>query len=311
MLDLAKFLRAPSTPVVAGAGATQLFPARNKLIYPGGMPGVDLSHPAAQNLMAAIFPQGKGCYAIGGSVGNRIGTPFGTLPTANIDSKLGPTESGINLTQGFSFARPIPATLVAGTGRTMAAFGITTNAALDTCWVCDSNAEGFRLGPNAGTSSALSVRLGGVATFNSGVSISTNVPYFYAATVIYDGSGNWRSNHVVRRLDTGAIFSSSSTTLGTSGAITYTASSMCYGSGDNQPDWVEGSVGHAMVSGAILSLQQLLQWGQDPWSFWYPRRLEQFWGGNASTPAPPPAFLVSAVQSWPSLGRTIEIIGAD
>lgn len=274
---------ATTTTTSGGARIRQRW-NRSPLAYPAGaVPGVDWSHPAAQNLMVAIVPQGKGCYAIGGSVGNNVGTPFGVLPGGSVDSRLGPIESTNNLTQGFSFTRPIPATMVAGMGRTMAAFGTTTNAALDTCWVCDGNAEGFRLGPNAGTSSVFSVRLGGVTTFNSGVSISTNVPYFYAVTLIYDGSGNWRHNHVVRRLDTGAIFGSSGTATGT--PITYTASSMCYGGGDNQPGWVEGSVGPAMVSSTILSQQQLLQWAADPWAFWYPNKTINLTSSAASAGA--------------------------
>lgn len=120
-------------------------------------------------------------------------------------------------------------------------------------WVIQSNAGTLELAPAPFTTAA-----------SSGVAFSTNTPYFCAAS---GQSAN--TNFVVKNLITGLARTANATT-----AMTATASNGNYviGNYGNDANSIAGSVACVMAATGtpILGQKELLQWADDPWSFWFP-----------------------------------------
>lgn len=107
----------------------------------------------------------------------------------------------------------------------------------------------------------------GIGQFDTTHQFVVNQPYFVAASVnLSAGGGTCRS--VMRNLATGKLLSSSvSTSTGVAGV---TDGKFTIGN-DTAADTVGGvNMGPVMFSTKLCSLQELIMWSADPWSFWYP-----------------------------------------
>ncbi len=107
----------------------------------------------------------------------------------------------------------------------------------------------------------------GGLSISSGLTLSTNVPYFIGVSC---RSGS--QNFVVVNLATGQVQTATTTTVRAFSAATgYTIGGLSGGS--KQAD---ATIMAAMHSVSYLSLPELLAWAADPWAFWYPAETSAF-----------------------------------
>lgn len=222
----------------------------NPLAYPGTAPGFDPTHVAS-----------KLCRLSVAGVSNLLlGTPPSTLTASTkVDAILGPVTVYTG-TQVASYA------------------GLTdSSSALTYGMICLSNSpNNVAIAQTGGGTASMVlifvagnvIKLGFVNTGNTstGLIVPTN-PFFVATS-----TNGTTLNTVTVDLVTGAIQSSSVADGGNIGS----------GNGGNTyslgSDWNGASfVGHiaaAMANVRYMPLAQLLQWAQDPWSFWYPQKFD-------------------------------------
>jgi hypothetical protein len=88
------------------------------------------------------------------------------------------------------------------------------------------------------------------------------IPYFLAVSCNASAT-----NFVMSRLDTGQIFTSSTT------GISFAAPNGTYRVGGGGAFHLTGSSEAAccFIGGSFLHLQEMVKWAADPWSFWFPR----------------------------------------
>jgi hypothetical protein len=245
---------------LAQAGPLGLALPRNVFAFPAGQaPGYDQNHIAASPMMRA----------------SAVATPSGMLSlfrgratcSGAYIPRITSAGPGLLFYNGMS---PYPYVDIAGLpSETPTAL---TFAAIYTPY---QSAAYSKVVQN-GTTSGNSLMVGALApAFNcasgnyyaTAVALSINVPYFLGlsatASNIYFVSTN---------LLTGQIKSSTF-----SGTYTFTAtgSNICqFGNQTtgNSSYTANGTIHAGMFAASALSLQQLLAWAADPWSFWYPRR---------------------------------------
>ena len=242
--------------LILGAGAAivtrranALIAMRNPFIYPGGNPGFNPNHPAANGIryaMAANYNSATITIAPGatGASGNY------NSPTFKTQGLLGPS---INITSGGVFTTAInekPSSFTCS-----AIFYNTT-----------TNATALLLNNNSGTNTnGVSIGLnGGVPVlFNNGTSIQPTFgqaasDYYFFAASTNGVTANW----VLKLLRTGGQY-----------ALTFAAASTF-----STPTFNQYLVGQAPAYLAacsysinnFLSLPQLVAWAAAPWDFWYP-----------------------------------------
>ena len=108
---------------------------------------------------------------------------------------------------------------------------------------------------------------GGFVTYNSTLVLTLNSPYFIAISAVA-GVG---ARLVAVNLHTGQVYSQ--VVASATGGPTATTTVASWGKGFlNNFNGV--NVACTMFGSNALSMPQLLQWAQDPWSFWYPRRFD-------------------------------------
>ena len=103
------------------------------------------------------------------------------------------------------------------------------------------------------------------------------VPYFIA--VSKNNTDN-KINYVITNLNTGVIYSYTTTSAG---ALATPSSTPAVGANSGVQQ-TQGSIAALMYSSNYLSMQQLMTWGQDPWSFWYPRSFTDLFVGSSAGP---------------------------
>jgi hypothetical protein len=238
--------------------------SKNPLVYPGDrQPGYDQSHPAAGVGASAIATAARN---IIGLAAWKVGVLPGTAPASTIGA------NGPALTFSGTARAQVPSVTNFANGFTAAAiFQKTTNQATSLGQVTVNTGSSGGNGTFVRNSDqALAVNTTGGLTTTTGI-ILANAPYFVAWSM---AGGQTSINVVVLRLDTGqlstAIVSQATTPAGTGANLI-----MGNSNGGTAP-LTCGSVSCMMHSSAVLSLAQLTQWAAaDPWSFWYPPRVEQ------------------------------------
>jgi hypothetical protein len=233
---------------------------RRGLSYPGDKlrPRFDPRHPAS----VGITPSHGICAAVIGSGFMNLITGLGGTnvgaPAQITRPLLGPC---FNYNSSARYTQFTGMQAVADTAWTMASIFISTNANGGICG-----------------SSTVHTALGGVSMYNNagafafangtngngtGITITANIPYLIIAT---GTSTNGSMNYAQTRLDTGAVVTSLNQSSGAQ-----TASAGIYEVGDNANQGASiGPVAAFMYAPARISVAAMVQWAQDPWSFWYP-----------------------------------------
>jgi hypothetical protein len=214
----------------------------------------DPAHLAAQNTRFVGIPGGGNFVnLLNGGVGTLAGTP-----TSSIDSAVG-SFCKFPSTTAVTFANN-PAT--ADTNFTIAAILRVPTAAGDYVFENSTNGTGG-VALRVASTGNVSVRYVGPGTLATTLSCPAGLPFFVAVS----GSGATVLNSVCTHLGTGAI----QATTRAGNAIG--ASNGTYIIGDIDTLAANNSfvnpLGPVMFSANYLSLAQLTQWAQNPWSFWY------------------------------------------
>jgi hypothetical protein len=233
---------------------------RYPLVYPGTLAAVNAAHPMALGARYA------GVAAPGGAFINLFtGKPSvptnGTL-TTGVFGSLGPTVNSVGSTVYNAIANPYAdspsAITFAAILSPIAASGGGANVIFSTNPATTVNSAGLKLGP------ALDLEIfTGNNAYASGLpaTLSGNKPAFIAAS-FQNGKQNW----VYADLPTGRVFA-----ITTTAALSVTAGTSTWGVGYSgiaslQPN---SNIAAVAYSANFLSLQQLIQWAQAPWDFWY------------------------------------------
>lgn len=229
--------------------------------YPGGNPGFDPSHVASNGSYASFVKGG------GGTLFNLLSPrppSTNTIAAQSILSGLGPC---INNTANFKEETFTGFPTAQQAFYTKAAIVQFTAVSSLQCIFGDGASSGSSF--TGGTGLQLSAA-GVVQIFHTGntqfnaMTLLANVPYFLAFSYSKSTASN-ACSVVAVRLDTGQIVASTfstNTNVGTAPSGTITIGSAA------QVD--KFYMAACMASSAFMTLPQLLQWVQDPWSFWYP-----------------------------------------
>lgn len=262
---------------------------RTSFVYPCGGAGFDPSHPAAQSCkLSAVATAGNFVNLLKGVVGAIVagtGAPVGALQSIGPCVKF-PTSTGtgyINFAgndagnfQNLTIASIISLNTVAVTN------GIFASST--------TNLTGVNLRVTTGKIFRLGVSGGNNADATAPIFV-TGVPYFVVAS--WNGAS---VNLVITKMDTGQIFKNVAALVSTPGAPngTYVIGNI---TALNQQ--TVGQIAASMYSAAYLSMDSLVAWASDPWSFWYPRR-------TFYQVAPSAAGLLSFIinANTTSIGRT-------
>ena len=245
------------------------------LAYPAGVaPGFDPTHPAMGNFVYPPFSAVARSNGFQSILDGKYGVDTGSVPISN-DNVLGVTakysSTGTNTTLfANSNAGPLPAL----SAMTFAAIFkvIGTTGASQVLLTNQTGGGGTCLATfGASITYPRLVRLGIDSVDFTTITDLVGVPCFIAASTngIFNAVGNtaWC---VLRRLDTGAVF------VGTFGTNTqgnqYANNGFYVGSsqGSGATRSANAFISSVMFSQNSLSLAQLLQWADAPWSFWYP-----------------------------------------
>lgn len=238
------------------------------LAYPGGNPRFDPSHIASGAcLFSGVSTPGSFLNLLNGQPGTNISTPV-----AAIDGYIGPiTKYTGASTQETTFPFPTTAFIgvtLAGIVR-MDAFGNSTQQIINN----SSGGTSWGLCGDSNSPSSLQFSTAGIdSTFTTGdVIIQPSVPYFIVAsnTTAPNSIGASRSAIGVKvNLLTGKI----AILGGNSGSTTPVVGSGTLGIGNRSaaPRAVNGGIAAAAFITRAMTLPEMLEWAQDPWSFWYP-----------------------------------------
>lgn len=268
---------------------------RNPLVYPTGRaPGFDPSHVAAHRIAFS-------CVASGANFVNVLTGARGTIisgtPTTSILEAIGP---GINFPTASDQIK-VPGVAIDNVTGTLAVIFNHTGSSFPNLITSGSTGGAevtFYLAP-------LVLSLNGWAHADVGSTATItafSVPYFAATS--WDGNG---VNFILVNLVTGQ------TLTDTTGSTTFSGSADGFylfgvGGGGNAP---QGGIAAGMCSGYKMSLSELRQWANDPWSFWYPRKfdlLDMIKGSSGAVltlTAAQGTFTESGKATIPNAARTI------
>lgn len=256
-----------------------ILPYRNLLSFPAGLqPGFDPTHPALDGGQCRISVVPNGTSFI-----NLLTGAKGALSGAPISSTFGIPGPGVNFTtnSAVNFANQSTNN---DTFATVGAIITWTSApATGQTWFDSSgvNTSGFTMMVQSTTNMRITFP-GGALTLNPQptTAIVINTPYFVAMSYFGDGIGNYTSNCLITNLLNGTQSFATQTTL-SAGPL---APNGTYVIGNSAGSFtrIAGSISALMFSSNYLSIPQLVSWGYNPWSFWYPGRPQNFVGVTAA-----------------------------
>jgi hypothetical protein len=256
---------------------------RPSLVYPGTPPGIDWSHPASQNLGLSLVALGKDFLQLTAPVAP---TRYSTAPTLGVSSLIGPTTAFAAAgNTGISYPNAIPNF---PQSRSTFAGIVQYGAAGSLGWAGNGAVSpfppSFGLYFSAGTLGVYYGSSGGMVA-SSIPNLIAGQPYFCAASCL-SGVG---VNFVLRNLATGQIWTSSATNTN---AFPASNNYVTIGDPGGAGAASTSPIARFMYASNYLSIPQLYQWGQSPWSFWHPYAgtMRPAWfsqgasGGAAATP---------------------------
>ena len=285
-----------------------IFPFRpNKLAFPGGLARINPAHPASRNAVVAavaapgLTAAGPGATnfvnLVNGQMGTRAGSNnirsviFGPLGTTVFNDHSGGTTTdvttfpgiynsaggGLTMSVIFSIQADMSASgnslYLLTDGGAAPAQAIGTNIAVGYV-----NLEGFLGGNGIATNLAINSQTG-----------PFGVPYFCVFSLSALSS---LLTSVLVNLATGktyVYFANEGGPVPTAGDGT-----IWIGNRNSARNW-NGWIAAVSYSNTFLSLPQLLQWAQDPWSLWYPQTFDLVDMINTPTQPPPPVAASTAL----------------
>jgi hypothetical protein len=233
----------------------------NKFVFPKTVqPSLNLSHPATSSVaMSAVFEAG--------SFYNLAQNKFFTAGGGSVSaSKINP------------YIGPCLAPSLSGDRALSVATGISAVPSYYT-------AAGILIPPSSGLGSLATTNQGGgtgvyitsIGFFIFGMGISNIAltlvagnPYFVGLSAIL-GNGNTNIGFA-KNLLTGQVQIVTSTNSGAVGG--WDINTIIVGGNDNAGDFSDPQIATSMSSRTFLTVPQILQWTEDPWSFWYSRQLD-------------------------------------
>jgi len=225
----------------------------NPLTFPARPPGFNPLHPASNIIRFSAVPIGGNFVSL--MQGAKPGVVTATLLPV-IDPQMGAAINFSGTTSRSAFSGAFGAIVESTTTMALIANYQVLSGSPNTLETAD-NGAGWNLHTN-GTSVRLTTE--GVADHNLSLTLTAGVPFFIAISA---SSAQNLINGVITNLLNGKI-----------SKATTTASTPVAGSGNPQINSnLAGSsitIAAAMISGAFLSMSQMLQWAADPWAFWYP-----------------------------------------
>jgi hypothetical protein len=234
----------------------------NKLAFPGTRPGIDLTHSASQNLRLSAICSGTSAAPVNlASAMPPLVNIGGTLPTRAIDPLIGPTILGASGSAQFGvtgLSWLAPNTTIAGIFN----YTVSGGAAYQTLLAFDGAANGLWIQNNQ------LIFFGSGVTYNSGFTFSQGSTYFYIVSTASVGA-NSPHYFLVKDLNTGRVLTSAGTA--TDSAITHNSFRINNDSGN---EYSNCRVAATMYSLVCLGLPRMLLWAEDPWSFWYPQKID-------------------------------------
>jgi len=228
------------------------------LQYPAGRnPGFSSTHLAASTPRFSAVASGNGAFV--SLLDNGVGTLQAGTPAAAIDPVMGPVTNMGNLGQINYPTRSVTTEAIYTMAGILAFTSFTGNQ-----WL-------FSNGASAGTDFLIGSASVGFEFFNgsfavSNISLVANVPYFVIGSI-----SAATANFLVMNLNTGAIRTVSVAGLAVSapsGAYIVGSNPISVGA-SNKIAAVMYSVGH------LLSIAEMREWAQDPWTYWFPRKSDQ------------------------------------
>lgn len=261
---------------------------RNRLAYPAGFrPGYDPVHIASNAVRLSVVPRGPA---------------WVDLLTGKVSSSTGNTNSGIYHPLGpfaeqngsAALSYTISGQPTSEASITFAAIFFSTSPATNQIMISNSTA-GFNQFSFGVFSNQTTLNMINVAGNTSGLTVTANVPYFGAASC---NVSSGKINFVLTDLISGKVTSSTSTNVQTINSGNGTAAICAEASASS---YLRGKQAAAMYSGAFMSLQSLLQWANDPWSFWYPSAPQSVFGVSAVSTFTPFAGIIADGASFTGL----------
>ena len=246
--------------------------------------GFDPNHPASKNILQSMVPSGgEGLSLLSLASGG------GNLPAAGIDAILGPVLSVGSFQTG---TLPCPAITVTK----FTAGWIGSLAALNTNWLLEllDGGNGLTLQQTSGGVLSINSTTTTVSTFAT--TLTVGVPYFFGVSTISGGT----SYLVILNLKTGAVITEAVSAAAFSSVLNGTYRFCDTHTNNGQ------LVAASCASNQYLSLQQLQQWAQNPWEFWYPRVTQtQVAQQSTTTTAAPTTVALAAFGALKLFGSGI------
>lgn len=251
----------------------------NKLVFPGGIPRLNPAHPASQRcvLAAAAVP---GNFSAGAGASNFINLVNGAMGSQSgatglsgpVVATLGPTILNANAASTTTDATTFTGSYSsAGNGITMAGM-FSVKAAFTTSSQYIMTDDGVNATNSIGTGlfggySTLQIFINATA-YDTGMPINAGsgpfgVPYFAAISACNQGVDPILG--VLVNLATGQTFTYKSAP---SPGPSLGGGTIYIGNRASTRNW-NGWIGTVSYSNVFLTMPQLLQWAQDPWSLWY------------------------------------------
>lgn len=230
---------------------------RGALSFPGGVPGIDHRHPAlsgANSRFSAVATHGQFLSLFDSRIGGLLNGP-----TTAVHPVLG---------YGMSFATNKRVnwsgqSVVNDTSQTLAGifYGDVSVSHLGIMDQSTSSAGGWELRATITSGQITLIAMSGSGAVNSGINITSNVPYFVAASASPSAT-----YFVVLDLTTGVIRTATAGGVATAVAGNGTCQT---GNEVNSGVFSTMTTAAVMCSSKACSMAELLAWAKDPWGFWY------------------------------------------
>lgn len=261
--------------------------------FPGGDPSFNTAHELARDCLFSGAPGVGGVFVnlLNGKAGTKNGTPTTTLGVngAPQTNYLGATDNTVFTFPNTAFGAATMVGIFSMAGSPGGGSG---------GYVFNTSAAGvLGIGYGIGGGPLGFTSNGTPDTLN--VAMPQNVPFFFAVSVT---SGIVVA--VARNLITGAL---TTFTRSSASAITGGDGNLYIGNRGTNSRQIAGGVSAAMFSQRFTTLQELMKFSEDPWSFWYPAKIDM-WAmlrGVSSGGAVINKTVTATCTSTASLTRTI------
>lgn len=250
-------------------GNSLLLKRSSPFAFPGGAPGFDSSHPAAQSI--SIGHGFSGIAKNGGFVNLLSGTRGvnSNGPTSALIGTIGPSLDYSGSTMSTAFAGQ--SSVVDGVATIAGIFQLDSIGLAVQSIFCSSSASSTGVLLSINSTGLLTISVPGRnGSLNTTPLLSAGVPYFVAASMVAVTGG--AANIVVVNLATGQV-QSVVTTMNTLASLPAPNGTYFVGQRGAGSSALIGKLATVMFAPQFTSMAQLMAWAADPWSFWYPAKV--------------------------------------